>query len=482
MELRNQGLSGINQVVMKRLLRLQLLLSACLAWLVSCEMVTGEEDGTITINKTNDPSVQITPAGNANLAFSMEGGSVSISFLSTGKWTAAVDAGSEWCSVNPSKGDAGTVTVDISASPSTGGDDRKASVVLRCGTSQRTIKVTQVSPVLEIDLEEDAVYADGDTRTINVNSNVPWTASCDQPWCTLSVDKGAGEGTVNLVFEGNPEPSSREVAVTFTSSLGGLIRKAVFRQSISESLGFDWTQEFRHHSLFFRFTATWCVFCPRMASSIELCRKQYPDQFYAVNIHVTGSKYETPDYVALYRQFGITGVPTGCLDMRRILHNDLETTFTSNFGHCLQEQNMYYPVSSAIAFDSSIKGETLNASMTLFIKEPGNYKVAALVTESNMHSPQTGAGEDYRHDDAVRLLLTSIQGVSFITQSENQVVVRSYSVQIPSDYNKDNLKVLVYVQRAFGSQERHQDENFGNYYVDNAAYAPVGTHVSARSK
>jgi hypothetical protein len=38
----------------------------------------------------------------------------------------------------------------------------------------------------------------------------------------------------------------------------------------------------------------------------------------------------------------------------------------------------------------------------------------------------------------------------------------------------DNLEILVYVQRPFGSQPVIQSGNYGDYYVDNCVSLPVG--------
>ena len=46
---------------------------------------------------------------------------------------------------------------------------------------------------------------------------------------------------------------------------------------------------------------------------------------------------------------------------------------------------------------------------------------------------------------------------------------------IPNSYNKDNLRILVYVLKQYGSQPIIRTANYGDYYVDNATSAPLGT-------
>ena len=56
----------------------------------------------------------------------------------------------------------------------------------------------------------------------------------------------------------------------------------------------------------------------------------------------------------------------------------------------------------------------------------------------------------------------------------NTVVNKKFTASIPASYKKENLKVVVYVQRAFGSQEAIASDNYGGYYVDNAAVVKAG--------
>ena len=52
---------------------------------------------------------------------------------------------------------------------------------------------------------------------------------------------------------------------------------------------------------------------------------------------------------------------------------------------------------------------------------------------------------------------------------------KHYSAALPSSLNKDNLYILVYVLKQYGSQTIIRTADYGDYYVDNAASAAVGT-------
>ena len=82
--------------------------------------------------------------------------------------------------------------------------------------------------------------------------------------------------------------------------------------------------------------------------------------------------------------------------------------------------------------------------------------------------------EDYVHNRTARVALTGITGDAF-TMEEGEDKAFTFTGDIDETWNRDNLEVLVYVQRPFGSQTRIQSKDYGDYYVDNCLSAAVGT-------
>ena len=74
------------------------------------------------------------------------------------------------------------------------------------------------------------------------------------------------------------------------------------------------------------------------------------------------------------------------------------------------------------------------------------------------------------------MALTNVEGDPFSTVEDRTVKTFSYKVEVPSQYVKANLRVLVYVQREFGSQSKLSDFK-GSFYVDNAASVKAGAEL-----
>ena len=150
----------------------------------------------------------------------------------------------------------------------------------------------------------------------------------------------------------------------------------------------------------------------------------------------------------------------------------------ANIVSAIEETEANYPTVTGVEFSSALSGSTLSVNLDLFAHVADDYKLTVLVLENGIVGHQTdyndGDHEDFVHDKVVRQALTSVSGDA-VTMTEGDEKSFTFSTEIPSGWNKDNLEILVYVQRPFGSQNRIQSGNYGDYYVDNARSAAVGT-------
>lgn len=239
----------------------------------------------------------------------------------------------------------------------------------------------------------------------------------------------------------------------------------------------DWAgKEFWHKSLGMRFTATWCGYCPMMATSFASAISQYPNRIELLNLHPTSSNLGFNGTSKLENIFKITSFPTGMIDYRSSIANYSNSNYTTKvILDAVKETESNYPVKTGISFSSSVSGNTLNLNVKLYIKEKGDYKVTAVLLEDNIIGYQNGGGNSYNHSGIARVAFTDITGDEVSTSEDNKTVSKNYTATIPSSCDKNNLRVLVYVLRQYGSQTIIRTDNYGDYYVDNAVSAAVGT-------
>lgn len=238
----------------------------------------------------------------------------------------------------------------------------------------------------------------------------------------------------------------------------------------------EWaSKEFWHRSLAMRFTATWCGYCPNLATGFALADSQYPNKIEQLNLHPTSSNLGFSGTSSLDNIFNVTGYPTGMIDYRRKIGNRVYNDAAILVVSTVKETEKYYPVKTGTSFSSSVSGNTLNLNIKLYIKEKGDYKVTAVLLEDNIIGYQNGGGSSYNHSSIARVAITDITGDAVSTSEDNKTVSKNYTATIPSSCDKNNLRVLVYVLKQYGSQTIIRTADYGDYYVDNAVSAAVGT-------
>ena len=175
-----------NNITMKRFL---FCLMAALAF-VGCTD-EGPDDGGSTGGGSTQPQTTITLTTTA-LNFATEGGSQNVTFTSSGDWTAQVlnDRANDWCKLTPASGAAGNGQITVTAAANATTDERSASIILKSGTVQKTIKVTQKQKdALTVTASKFEVAAEGGTVAIEVKANVDFSYAVDdasQSWINLS--------------------------------------------------------------------------------------------------------------------------------------------------------------------------------------------------------------------------------------------------------------------------------------------------------
>ena len=241
------------------------------------------------------------------------------------------------------------------------------------------------------------------------------------------------------------------------------------------------TEEFFHHSLGMRFTATWCGNCPFMNASFKQADERLGGRLEIVNLHTTSSDPALvfEDMVPLARQYHLPGYPYGIIDGRVDVgaSRDIGLIADNTVEAVLQHESTY-PVVTGVGLASSLSGSELSVDLDVYAQETDTYRLTVLVLEDGVVGFQHFIGEpdqdDYVHNRIARLALTTVTGDDF-TQEAGEVKPFSFTATLADAWNKENLVILAYVQRPFGSQPRIQSGDYGDYYVDNAASAPVGT-------
>ena len=331
----------------------------------------------------------------------------------------------------------------------------------------------QTDDWLEVDTKSISVEAAG-TETpikVNVTSNVLWSVVSDADWCVVSPTSGENDGSFEVTISESTLSEPR-MANVIVSSSDALISREISVIQAPVSTGADddsWIQEeFVHRSLFMRFTADWCGYCPMMATSVHMAQESLPDKIEALSVHGGGSGLASMASDAIVNYYRIGSFPTGLVDCRTQVQNYEPSVTAEMIVDAVNETEAKYETLTGASWTSAVNGRQVTLDLSLYMKKSGSYKVTALLVEDGIIGYQAdytnGSSENYEHNGVIRSAFTDAVGDEFTQFEDGQKKDFSYSVNIPYGCDKDNLKIVVYVQKRDGNV----------YYVDNAASAAVG--------
>ena len=243
--------------------------------------------------------------------------------------------------------------------------------------------------------------------------------------------------------------------------------------------GMDWrTMDFVHHSMGMRFTATWCQHCPKMNEAFKLVKADLGDKFLYACFYSTSGNYGYAPGSTLETQYQVTGYPSGIVDGRVDIPNYSDYTLTAKaIKDAITETEANYPTVTALELDTALSGDQATVKVNVYVHASDSYKLTVLVLENGIVGNQQDGStvvHDFEHNKVVRAALTSVSGDAF-QGTADAVNEFTYSYTVPDGYVKENLEVIAYVQRPFGSQTVISSADYGGYYVDNCRAVALGS-------
>jgi thiol-disulfide isomerase/thioredoxin len=140
------------------------------------------------------------------------------------------------------------------------------------------------------------------------------------------------------------------------------------------------------------FTATWCVNCPRMTTAIEEASAEHP--LIPVCIHFQ-DEFVNDQGKALVSHFGVEAYPSAVVNMSK----ESLTTTTSKDLIVAKLETVGAGI-SAPTLEAELADGTLSVKVTA--GDAGSYTVSAAILEDGLVAPQTGATENYVHNNVFR--------------------------------------------------------------------------------
>lgn len=187
----------------------------------STEIKAATKDNSAVLTLTQKaPQYYISVTPN-EIQSGMEGGEFAVEVSANIDWTIESP---QWVTCSMTEG-SNNAMVTLTIAP-IGGDfstNRVGDVVFGNGTVSDMIHVVQaVEPVNPIEVNPNRLHfvCTGETLTVNVLCEEPWTATTMLDWITLSQTEGEANAELSVTVEENPLYEQRQGSVSFTNTSG----------------------------------------------------------------------------------------------------------------------------------------------------------------------------------------------------------------------------------------------------------------------
>ena len=429
-----------------------------------------------------DAAIELASSQSNVIILDPDGGTQPIRFTSSSDWSISHSSEASWLVISPIEGKAGMGKIIVEADRNLSGTKRVAVLDICSGNVSLPVTVEQdvFSATFELPVKEDDISCAGGDFSVKVNADIDYDVNISADWITLEDTKAPTLRRHIFKALPNPDPSERTAVISFV--YGDESEDFSVTQRPAGTEADDWKYDrFVHRSLAMRFTADWCGYCPYMGAAFESVKSMSDGHVELLSLHGGGSSLDFSGTSSFESRFNIQGYPTGVIDARATIHNLNSTEATAALAQSVVEETLrYYPARTGIEFSSSMDGNEIAVDLTVYAQQAGTYRATVLLLEDNIIGYQNGGGNDYRHDHVARLALTSISGERFTISGTEGVWSKKFTGELLPFWKKDDLRVLVFVEKAYGSENIVQSVkgavygDFGDTYVDNCRSAELG--------
>jgi len=179
---------------------------------------------TVTVAGLTPVVVTVTQAGAAptlivtpdNINVAPPAGSANYTVISNSPWTATCNT--FWCNVTPSGN--GNATLNATFAENLSLDQRITYIAIAApGVANANVTLTQAgaSPFLVVNPHSQTVGYPAGVSNFSVSSNMPWTATSDASWCTVT-PSGNGSANLTATYTENTFAAVRSVNITIAAT------------------------------------------------------------------------------------------------------------------------------------------------------------------------------------------------------------------------------------------------------------------------
>ena len=430
-----------------------------------------------------DPYISMS---NTSFSLSADGDEIFLKFSTSIKWSVAINYitthNTDWLTLSANSGNAGNNTLVISVCNNPLYTERGAEIIISCGNIKRVVTVKQLAKAKKsyANFNNISLGASKEIFIIKLFGYENSVPKSNQEWCKVHKTTKNNSTYLEISVDTNQD-ETRYAQISINEESGKSLNLITVKQlSVADQENCQSeknTKEFQtqnRSSLFLIFTATYCPYTPQMQKAFELASDIWEYNIELVNVHVRNSELYCEQNSELSDYYNIQATPTGILDGVYLIDNNDDASVTaSNIINLLHNVVDKFPGGHQIVGNAGLYNNNIDVNIGLNNLPASSYCLQIWVLESNITAPQAdiinGNQTNFIHNRILRGSITPATGEEFIIEKNNSTTTElSYSYQIPTTWNRENLSLLIAL-----SKEGKRSEDGIYYYVDNCISVPI---------
>ena len=274
----------------------------------------------------------------------------------------------------------------------------------------------------------------------------------------LASDPISVQGQVNTA---GLTPGAHTLSVTTTTVEGTPIENPYTATCIFKAYEIAFERQMR---LVEQFTSVGCSYCPQGTANIEALTQMRDDiAWVAIHEELGGPDpfmSDQTDSIDSYQ--GIDGYPEASFDRTTGISaaNKVWAVITNLPASTMSSFLDYVAITpswATVNVNSTFDPATRNAVITIDGDLVPGYedfmgtdsKLTVYLTEDGLVAPQVNGGNDYVHNNVMRVALGSVLGVALNKTGDSYKNVFNYT--IPQEWNADNMHIVAFISRPLGN-------------------------------
>ena len=194
---------------------------------------------TVEVTKLELPTPEPDPEINFSLSTELiqapaKGGTFDITVTTDTTWKASCER--SWAKLSQTEGK-GNATVQVTVDPADSESTLTQKITFKVGKGTYYVTIQRKGMQFSISPETIDVPSKGGTFTINVTSNIAWTASCEETWAKLDKTSGDGDATVSVTVDAANTESATSQKIVFKA--GGNTYNVTIKRDAKAKLSID---------------------------------------------------------------------------------------------------------------------------------------------------------------------------------------------------------------------------------------------------